>query len=848
MSNFNQLSGAIRFALLAGAASTFVAMPAFAQEAAATEEADATTLETVEVTGSRLRRADVEGAAPVLVISRAQIDASGDVSVADILRDTTFASAGNFRPQSGSSAQSLASIDLRGIGSGRTLVLIDGRRAPTSPQAASSGSDINAIPLAAVERIEILSDGASAVYGSDAIAGVVNVITRRDFNGAELRVGAGATDVTGGDLEDMSVVFGSSNDRTRIMGGASASKRGMVFTRDQIGYERGVSSYGNNTYFPPGVSPTGQPTGTLGNVPGFACNQGAFYLQSNGRCSFDFNSVAANEAKIDNTSVFLRADHQINDNWNIYSTANVTKVESFGRYAPVPGDVTAAEGGAGDIIVGNGLPTFYRHRFAAAGNRDVFTNATNSDFLVGVQGQLTDTIGLDVGLRHSDYDYAEIGRGYIISSLANAAVDSGAYDLRDPFGASAETLGSFTSTIARNSRWQTDEIYAISNFDVFEMGGGTSNAVVGAEYRQDDFNDTYDPLSESGGILGSAGNSSAGSRDTTAFFAEWLLPFTSTFDVTLAVRYDDYSDVGSAASPQVKMRWQPLDNLTFRGSYSQGFRAPGLDILTQKTTFSAEPVNDPQSCVAAGEPTDCSLQVNTFFQANPDLLPEDSENFSIGVVYDPVEWLNLSLDYYNIEVVDTISQITAQEVIDSDLDPATNGPIPAGVSITRNPLNGDIFEIRSGYVNAGVLSTDGIDLRVGTDFDLGAWGTLNNQLNVSWINSYEIENNAGVVTEEVDTVGLPEYRAGLLNTWTMGDFTFGWNVNFIAGQDDQVGGYATNDVQVAWKAPWNGTVAIGATNVGNRYPELVSFDGRPWNFYLYDAYGRTTYLRYTQTF
>src|SRR5690606_25483519 len=151
MSNFNQLSNAIRFALFAGAAS-MLAAPAFAQDS----DSETTTLDTIEVTGSRLKRADVEGAVPVIVIDRAQIDASGDVSVADVLRDTTFASFGNFKPQSGSSAQSLATIDLRGLGSGRTLVLVDGRRAPTNPMSASSGSDLNAIPLAAVERIEIL--------------------------------------------------------------------------------------------------------------------------------------------------------------------------------------------------------------------------------------------------------------------------------------------------------------------------------------------------------------------------------------------------------------------------------------------------------------------------------------------------------------------------------------------------------------------------------------------------------------------------------------------------------------------------------------------------------------------
>ena len=243
----------------------------------------------------------------------------------------------------------------------------------------------------------------------------------------------------------------------------------------------------------------------------------------------------------------------------------------------------------------------------------------------------------------------------------------------------------------------------------------------------------------------------------------------------------------------------------------------------------------------------CSLQVDTFFIANPDLLPEESEQYSVGFVYDPFEWLDVSLDYYNIKVKNTIAQISAQDIINSDLNPAVFGPQPPGVAIRRAP-NGAIIDILAGFANQGTLNTDGLDLRVGTDFDLGNYGELSNQLSVSWINSYEIDNGRGNVTENIDLVGSPEYRATLLNSWTHGDFTFGWNVNYIGGQDDVVGGYATNDVQMSWKAPWNGTVAIGATNVGNRYPQLVPFDGRPWNFYLYDAYGRTTYLRYTQTF
>ena len=859
----NLLSDAVRYGLMAGLVGAVVApVSAFAQDS---EGEEAKTLDRIEVTGSRLKRAEIEGAVPVIVIDRASIDATGDVSVADVLRDSTFASFGNFRPQSGSSAQSLATVDLRGLGSGRTLVLIDGRRAPTNPMSASSGSDLNAIPLAAVERIEILSDGASAVYGSDAIGGVVNVILRKDFNGAELRYGYGSTNITGGDLEDVSAVFGTSSDRGRLIGGASYSSRGMVFTRDQIGGDvLGVSTYGNNYYS------WGGPTGSgIRPVPGFDCNSSAnpgFWTLPNGRCSFDFNSVAANEAAVDNTSVFVRGDYQINDDWTVYMTATTTKVETFGRYAPVPGVLRVEDGTPNDInngvmcgaaCTGDGNPTYFYHRFAAAGNRDNSTDTTNSDFLVGFQGQLTDTISVDFGARRTSYKFVETGNGYVISSLAAQAANRGDYMLTDPFGADLAVLQGFTATIGRNSFYKSAEYYGNVSFDLFEMGGGISNAVVGAEYREDRFSDVYDSLSQAGVVLGSSGGSSGGGRDVTSAYFEWLLPFTSSFDITLAGRYDKYSDYGNDFSPKVAARWQPLDNLTVRASWGQGFRAPGLDILTQARSFSAEPVNDPQSCAAQASAPTCQLQVDTYFIANPSLSSEQSDQFSVGLVYDPFEWLDLSVDYYNIKVADTISSIGAQDIINMDLDPANWGAIPAGLGITRR-ADGSIDEIVAGYANEGDLKTDGVDFRANTDFDFGGAGRLQNRLTVSWINKYEVTTINGEVVDYIGRMGSPQLRANLSNDWSLGDFTFTWNINYIDGQQNprtasgaagtRVGGYATNDVQVAWQAPWNGKVAFGAMNAGNRYPELKAYDGRPWNFYLYDAYGRTVYLRYTQSF
>ena len=859
--NRNKLSEAVVFGLAAGAVGLLSLNPApvFAQS----DSEEASSLDRIVVTGSRLKRADIEGSSPVIVIDREAIEASGDVSVADVLRDTTFASFGNFKPQSGSSAQSLATIDLRGLGSGRTLVLVDGRRAPTNPMSASSGADVNAIPLAAVERIEILSDGASAVYGSDAIGGVVNIILRKDFTGAELSYGYGDTAIEGGDTESAHVVFGAASDRGRLLGGASKASRGMVFTRDQIGGGAlGISLYGNNYY--------DWDTGLALAVPGFTCPTTSdrnpdfpFWFQTvNGRCSFDFNAVAANEASVDNTAIFLRGDYQINDNWTVYTTLSNTKVETFGRYAPVPGLVWAEDGTPNDLTPGDGLRTYFYHRFAAAGNRDSYTTANNSDYLLGFQGQLTDSISVEFGARRTNYDFDELGYGYIIQSLANAAINRGDYILTDPYGATQATLNSFTATIGRNSFFRTEEYFANINFDLFEMGGGISNAVFGVETRDESYQDLYDSLSQAGVVLGSAGGASAGTRDVKAAYFEWLLPFTSQFDITVAGRFDDYSDYGSDFSPKLAARWQPLDNLTLRGSWGQGFRAPGLDILTQADSFSAEPVtNDPATCLAAGLDAQCrnaagqqqSVQVDTFFIANPSLGSEQSDQYSIGVVWDPIDWLDLSVDYWNIEVDNAISSVGPMDIVNMDLDPANFGTIPPGLSITRSAANGRALQFIAGYANAGKTQATGLDFRANTDFDLGGMGRLRNFLTVSYISQYEVTDVSNVTVDFAGRVGTPDMRSTLSNQWTYGDFGVFWNFNYIDSQVNGagtkiVGSYTTHDLQLNWNAPWNGRITIGATNLGDKYPALSAYDGRPWNFYLYDAYGRTTYFRYTQTF
>jgi len=843
-----------------------------AQEAPAD---DAQTLDRINVTGSRLKRADLEGAVPLTVIDRAAIDASGDISVADVLRDTTFASFGNFRPHSGSTAQSVADVNLRGIGSERTLVLVNGRRAPYAPSTGLA-ADLNTIPMAAVERIEILSDGASALYGSDAIGGVVNVILRRDFDGAEVRFGKGTTAVKGGDTEETSLVLGASSERGSMLLGASYNAREILFTRDQHGgTPRGASPYGNNYYLESDTEPGAE--GEYGGaLPGYACNDTNFWMNDD-TCAYDYNAVQADDASIRNRAVFARGSYEAAEDWTLYTAISYSHSSSFGRYAPTPGVLYVEEGTPNDPVKGDGLGAFIYHRFAAAGPRDGYVDNRVLDVNVGATWRASDRLEVDLGMRRSNARFNEVGTGYIVTPLAEAAAADGRYNLADPF-ADLDVVKGFTTNTTRTGRFDVSEVYANATLDLFDMAGGISAIAFGAEYREEDYADLFDSLQEAGAVAGSAGNSAAGRRDVQAAYAEWLFPMADGFDFTLAARYDRYSDYGSDVSPKVSLRWQPLANLTVRASAGEGFRAPGLPYIHSKRAFSAEQVADYRTCLAVGySPADCggdanndgiadgpenadkvSYQVDTYTAGNPDLKSEHSRQYSLGLAWDATDWLNFTLDYYRIRIRDRIRQIEFSELVNFD----NNGvPLPQGTSLTRR-ANGSIAEIVSAFANEGELDTSGLDLNMRMRFSTGM-GRFDHWLQVAQILEYRV-TDGDTVKDRLGWITQPELRASLRNTWSRDAFSVSWNVNLIGpqqnpmtrpvygfiagGEGERIGSFVTHDLAASWKALWQGTITLGVTNAGDRYPEKIPYDNRPWNFRLYDGYGRTVYLRYAQGF
>ena len=557
----------------------------------------------------------------------------------------------------------------------------------------------------------------------------------------------------------------------------------------------------------------------------------------------------------------------------------ISKTKSFGRYAPTLNDAgvgafmsadspnnptnpaspfyEASLGGQGAQEVG------FRHRFAALGNRDSEVDNWSTDFMVGIEGQIGD-MSVDFGVRKNKTKTYEIGRGYLMGSNARTAIDSGAYMINDPFGTRfttdaersdyEKTLAGLNVTTARIGTFQQEEVFGSLAFDVMEMDGGTLQAIVGAEYRKEEYSDTYDSLSEAGEVGGSAGNSAGGGRNLKSAFFEALFPVMEGLEFTVAGRYDNYSDYGSDFSPKISVKYDVMEGLVLRASYGEGFRAPTLDILTAKPAPGNPSVSDDPSCIDLGLAAGCEVQVSAITLANAEMGSESSSQISLGMAYQPTEWLNFSADYYQIEIEDMIRFFGADTILARE---QSGDPIPAGLGVTRK-ANGGVDLITQGYANEGKWEISGLDLNVNTTFDFGDAGMFKQTLQFSHQFDSKIDGGRNTIKD----TGEPQQRATLTNSYTWENLDLTWNMNMIGSQYEDVTQVAdgsiertgniatwiTHDLQAAYNFDTGTKISIGMQNAFEKEPQLSGFGGRNYNFDLYDAYGRITYVRLSQSF
>ena len=829
-------------------------------------------VEEIVVTGSRIKRVTGNESQTVLTITAEDMKLTGEVSVADALRSSTLNSLGSFRESSGSSAQSNATFNLRGAGAARTAILINGRRIVGSPSLGGGGSvNLNLIPMSFVDRIDILADGASAVYGSDAVTGVVNVILKSGYDGVEFSTGYGDRSKDNGSEQRFSFLTGAQGDRGSITFGVEADKRDPVFDRDReftkarysdldgdgyiTGYAEteGISFYATsiiNPNYDPSIPYSEDDPSSWYVHPGNNCvDDGAFQgpmksdlvfgPDTGFYCGYAYANVSANRASMERVNSYISANYDVSENVEVFVDAVVSNNESFGRYAPpaAPGTMLASNPKNPYGVDVNGY-----FRWTDIGTRDNVVNDTMVDVNVGVNMDLANDMALEAYYTYSDYRSTSIGKYYL--SYGGFA-ENVLYEVSD-----LDTyIANLKTTTLNDDRQRMQKVFAGLQFDLMEMAGGTAVGYVAAETFDVDYRADVDAQSEAGLVGGSAGNSAQGSRSVKAISAEAILPVTDFLEVDVAVRYDDYDDFGSEVSPRVGATFTMIDDLTIKASYGQGFRAPDLSDLYGATSFSAENAVDYYGCSLDGvSENDCpNRQFDTYIGSNPNLDAETSETMSLGAQYTYDDnWVG-SINYVILELQSAVEYVSAQDMLNVDFN--TGGQNP---QVIRN-ATGSVVEISAGYQNAvNDVQRKSVDFSLdGNIYTSDEYGSFDFRGEATKYLEFETEAQfgSGILGDAVDSLGFPEWRSSALVSWQMNNWSANFSTSYI-GESESASGevkwdsWKEHNLNVSYDFNGMGELTIGANNLLNEDP-LLDASGSMADEYQYPILGRVIYVGYT---
>ncbi|MGE5105711.1 MAG: TonB-dependent receptor [Betaproteobacteria bacterium] len=859
----------------------------------------------IEVTGSNIPRTDIESALPIQIITREEIERSGSVTVAElmskvsanVLEQNDQLSISTFRPPG------LSSVNLRGIGSGDTLVLVNGRRVANY---AFDGSavDVNSIPLAAVERVEILKDGASAIYGTDAVAGVVNFILRRDYKGFEI-TGFGSWPEHGGGEQYQAFVstgFGDlAKNKYNVFATAAYQKdeplmaTERAFSRTAYRPEEGLFQlpplpFPANIYYPPtnrlynpsfasGCAPPHSLPHTSGSAPGDACG-------------IDYITYSMIVPQVERTAVYGRgtlqasADHQLfaevayadnrltisKDPSPILSFVNpnnvIIRYPAGGPFYPT--EFAAANGLSGDLDL-----LFHTAPLGPRINQ-VDTSAWRS--VLGADGVLA---GWDysAALTYSRNDQSDsLVSGYVSLTRLNEAMATG---LVNPFGPSDPQGDALFATTqvggeTHTAKGTTLDFLVKGSRETVALPGGPLALAVGAEARRERLANDYTALVTSGDIAGVqvALQSADGSRSAQALFVEASVPFAKGFEAQVAVRYDHYGDFGSTWNPKLALRWQPVRSLLLRTSWSTGFRAPPLyDLYTPQERTFLFGFKDPLRCPVTDATRDCS-GVPAVVGGNPGLQPETSEQFNAGVVWEPLAGLSISVDYWKIAKYDLIGALAPETIFDNFVLYAPTNIVRGPVD-TQNPeLPGPISNVILTNQNLGNLKTSGVDVDIAWRGPATGIGRLSFALNGTYITEWKMQPDGATYESALGRnaasvpgpfprwkhyaaldwqygawgVTLAEtFQSGYVDTNDFNDFPAG----LPAPPPRRVSSYEIWDLQARYSGLRNTRIVMGIRNLLDRAPP---FTNQPFTTQVgydpnyADPRGRTFYASVTFTF
>jgi iron complex outermembrane recepter protein len=745
-------------------------------------------VEKVEITGSLIKRVDAESASPIQIITRQEIEQSGATTISEVLKRLPATNSGTFNEAGVASfSPGAAGASLRGLGGAATLVLINGRR--IAPFGFASGGqttfvDLNGIPTSVVERIEVLLDGASAIYGSEAIAGVINIITRKDYKGIEVSARAGISSRSDADSKGVTLTAGTGSlaaDGYNVFGSFGYATNDALYANERPAtkdsdFRRFGSLDRRSTYSSPGNAYNTANTTFIGALPGCALVGGAADGGLNGRCLYDFTKYVALAPNAERLNGFVAGVFNLNSNWQLFSDLNLTQNKFNQRSA----SYNVSTLGYPVVILPANHPqnTFgrdvgVRYRLSDVDN-GVDVDSKTLRVTGGIRGVLA---GWDVesAVLHSASNTDVIYKGFPRDSVfANGFLVDGTNRVQ-----SGVTLGNLSADLkarlypdlTNNGKTSTTGIDARASREFGQLPGGPMGVAIGADYRRESFKTVPDKLVEAGEISTLGSSSADGKRNVTAAFVELSAPVFPGLETQVAGRIDSYSDFGSKFTPKFGFKWKPIKNIALRGTYAEGFRAPSL------TETSGSPVRgfyngvrDPKLCPVPNDTNpNCSLQVPGTSGSNPNLKPETSKSFTLGVIVEPVDNISIALDYYNIKRTNEISALDIEYLL------ANEKLYPKYVN---RDGTGAITSFLLPYENLGSTNVRGFDLDIKTSFGLGEYGKMKLGGYYNYMPDYFVAPVKGA--QELNYAGTwlqPRERFVATANWERGpwDATLTWN-------------------------------------------------------------------------
>ncbi|TKB02264.1 TonB-dependent receptor [Alteromonas portus] len=937
------IATAVRFALAGSVALT--SGNVFAQDSS-TESAD---VEKIQVTGSRISRQGAIAPSPVTAISGESLLNSGAMNIGEVLNElpslaNTF-SLGNSSQFIGTAGLNI--LDLRGMGTDRTLVLVDGKR-HVSSSAGTAAVDTNTIPTSWIERVEIVTGGASAVYGADAVTGVVNFILKKNIEGFDISATQGFAQENGykNDKYQASYGFNFDNDRGNIAFAAEYSSQESLDALDNpwtatsyrnmsfesiMGYERNEDQL-DSTAYPDDIYTANAGYYVINNAGVFGDGTKTFNADGSikdiyigdqvdgvfcANCDFfNLRQFTQLQPEFDRTNLNVKGNYELNDDTRVYAQAKYARTRAISMAQPafffysdettITRDNAFLDDSVADYMDANGLDSIVLNRMMTdLGVRTEADERETYRYVLGVEGYINDEWNYEAFVNYGKTELERENRNNLILQNFYNAIDaveddngnivcaSGSADGCVPLNimgygqASQEAIDYVNTTSVGTSKIEQYNAGAtIANSGIYELPAGYIGFAAGVEYRKEK-SEIDEPENAAGTFFNALGEDK-GEYDVSEVFTEVTIPLLEglpgvdmlTFDT--AARIANYSSIGNAKSWKLGLDWQVFEDLRVRATKSSALRAPNISELYGEASQTFFNVDDPcrtdnlenlanpdqriANCAALGVPTDFNSDYDAATLegvngGNIDLQAEQSISKTVGFVYTPswFEGFTATVDYWEIELTDAITNIDGQTILDRCVDSETGIDNPYCGLIDRDSETGEITEIRSYALNIAGQEAKGVDFEFGYDFD-ALEGAFRTSLIATYLKDrkeFPFQDNPELFYQNAGTAGESDWQGVFTVNYSRGDWEASWKTRYIErasiydNQDlalnpnpsdrMELPSYAVTDVTAGYNFANGVSLTVGVDNLFNRALP-VGTTGTGSTDAAYDNIGRFGYV------